>query len=406
MFIITNSKTARIRQNLDNNERHHEPDALTSGDKKFGNRRIGRSPLMKVWSTIFNVFKVLFGIILLAFILLQIPKVQSFIAQKLATTFSEKLGFDISIEGVQIQWFDEAKFYTVQVEDKQGESMIDADVLKLDFSVFSLIQGGDFYLDDAIISNTQIHLIKRDSLNFTQFVKAINALAKPKDTTIVKKTPYFHINNAILDNVRFSYHSVFADSMEANMFDFNHFDVKNISGVFDNFRIAKDTTEFELRNLQGREMGSGLTIKRFTTDFMFCNTKIVLDDLELKFNNSIVKDSLAFSFSSTSAFSDFIHKVNISAHLENSVIYTDDLTAFAPALKIYDDKYTISGDLKGTVSNLLLKNVDAYFGRNSRLQGKMAFIGFPDIPSTLMDFKLKQSRANGRDLTKYIPKFN
>lgn len=228
---------------------------------------------MKVWSTVFNVFKVLFGIILLVLILLQIPKVQSFIAKKIATTLSEKLGFEVSIEGVQIQWFDEAKFYTVQVADKQGESMIDADVLKLDFSVFSLFSEGNIYLDDAIISNTQIHLIKRDSLNFSQFVLAINSLAKAKDTTIVKKTPYFHINNAIIDNVTFSFHSAYADSLEAGMFDFNHFNVNNISGVFDKFRIAKDTVEFELRNLQGREIGSGLTVKRFTTDFLFVQYK-------------------------------------------------------------------------------------------------------------------------------------
>jgi hypothetical protein len=388
---------------LDNNERHHEPDALTSGEKKFGNKRVGKSTLMKIWGVLFNVFKVFLGIILLVFILLQIPKVQSFIAQKVAINLSKKLGFDISIEGVQVQWFDEAKLFTVQVEDREGASMIDADVLKLDFSIFSLMKSGDIYLDDAIISNTQVHLIKRDSLNFTQFVKAINALAKPKDTTVVKKAPYFHIENAILDNVRFSYHSAFADSMEAKMFDFNHFNIENISAVLDKFRVAKDTIEFELRNLQGREMGSSLKIKRFKTNFLFCNTKIVMDNLDFKFNNSVIKDYLTFKYSSTAAFSDFVHKVNISAHLDSSVIYTEDLTAFAPTLEIYKDKYLLSADLKGTVSNLFLKNATVYFGKNSHVRGKMAFIGFPNIPSTLMDLKLKKSKVNGNDLVKYVP---
>ena len=334
---------------------------------------------------------------------MQIPWVQSFIARQITPILSEKLGHEIQISGINIQWFDEAKLYTVSVKDQEGLKMIDADVLKVDFSIFSLIKDGDIFLDQVIISNTSVHLAQRDTLNFTQFVRAINRLSKPKKSDPNKKKPRFHIANAILDNVVFTYDKPTADSLEAGRFDHNHFQFRYISGVLDNFKIAKDTVAFSLRNLQGVESKTKLTVKQLKSEFFYCSKMMAFHQLNARFNESTINDDLVFSYDSASYFSSFNSKINIKAHLKACQLSTKDLQLFAPSLKKYQDNYILSGDLSGTVENLSIKDMVAQFGRGSTLKGTTHFVGLPQIDNTLMNLDFNRSEVQKGDLTQYIP---
>ena len=380
--------------------KHNEYDDWLSLDHKKARKR--RQWLIKVWRIISAKLKIIIGFFVILFIVLQIPFVQTFIAQQITPILTKKLGFPINIKGVNIQWFDEAKLYSVNIEDKDGVEMIKTDVLKLDFSIFSLIQGGDIYLDQVVLSNANVNLVKRDSLNISQFIKAITNLSKPKADTL-REPVQFHIINGILDNVSFSYLTADEDSVVQGKFNPNNFQIDYITANLDNFRVSKDTIQLDLKSLSGTEKHSKLRVKRLRSQFQYSNTGMILDNLYAELNKSIIRDSIALRYRSPDDFKDFNDKVRIYANLNNSLINTEDLAVFAPTLRKYKDSYQISGEVKGTVNNLLIKNLDATFGKSSHVIGKATFLGLPNIESTLLDLKFKESKVFAPDLNQYVP---
>lgn len=373
-------------------------------DLNFKKIRKRRQLLIKMWRYFLHAFKVVVVLLVVLFAVLQIPAVQTYIAQKVTPILSEKLGFDISIRGVNVQWFDEAKLFNVHIKDREGSEMIGADVLKLDFSIFSLLKSGDIYMDQVVISDADINLIMRDSLNMSQFVKAITSLRKKK-TDKKKKLVRFNIANGILDNVRFGYQTVGEDTIKAGKFNPTYFHFNNIEANLNDFRVSKDTIQLDLKYLTGTERISKLRVKRLRTIFEYSNTGMKFEKLYAELNKSVIRDSLVMKYKSPEAFKDFNDQVRLYANLNNSKVRTQDLAIFAPTLNAYDDEYTISGELKGTVSNLLIKELDAKFGKNSHLKGSATFLGLPNIKSCLLNLNFKKSKVLGTDLDQYVPNY-
>ena len=142
--------------------------------------------------------------------------------------------------------------------------------------------------------------------------------------------------------------------------------------------------------MEQKEKPPPLKIKKRTFD----KRRYIYDTLDLLIGDSHVRDSISFEYKSPNDFGNFNKLVKRNARLDSSVISSKDLQVFAPQLYLFDDKWNISGNVKGIVNNFSIRNLELKFGKKSVLQGYTSFEGFPDVAETVLDLKFKKSKTH------------
>jgi hypothetical protein len=355
------------------------------------------------------VIRILFILVVLLVAALQSVYVQTYLAHLAATELSKVLHFPITIQMLEIQWLDQIKLKTVQIKDRQQHNMIFVEGLTLNYNFRELLQDGHIVVEHAVVDSANVNMIDYpDSLggmNLDAFIAAIDN--SPADTT--KKTTAgsrFIVQEIDLQRSVFSFDDPTADSMKntehQRRFDHKHFVFRNLEAKVKNFTIVRDTIQLDIKGLKGQENNIAFPIHELTTFFRYCRKSMEFRGLTARLGSSVLRDTVLFRYKRPKDLSDFNTKVNIYANLKNSVIHFKDLAIFAPSLQKYPEVLRISAKLKGKVSNFKIDSLNAHFGKQSHLIGRVSMEGFPNIDETFMDFNLKNSRVQTADLRSYI----
>lgn len=346
-------------------------------------------------------------IVLSVFILLQIPAVQTYMAQKGAEWLSQKSGYKINLDKVKISWLDEIDVEGVHIYDLRNEEMVHVSSIHVDYDVVRLYKNKELALDYVSLNKPEFTIgWYKDGgklISFSQFVKDLRTLFVKKNKNKKKKVAPFFIYKGKIENGSFTYFNKRGQkSTRENYFDYNYFTIDEINGDVENFRVLLDSISFKGVGINGNHQGSHLKVKSLDTEFLYCNKNLLLDKLEARIGESVIKDSLSFTYRSTAAFSNFNKKVKLNARLQESVVNANDLAVFAPNVSVFNDKLTLSAKLVGKVNDFRLKDLDLTFGKNSRLTGDLGFQGLPNIEETLLDLKFENSRVTPSDIRQYI----
>ncbi len=347
----------------------------------------------------------LFLLLTLVFVL-STPTVQTFLAKKSATYLSQKTGYTIKIDRLAIKWFDELDAKGVYVFDKRNKHLFDIKSLSIDYKLFKFWKAKELELDYACLDTPNFtvgYVLGDDLITFSRFVKDLRAVFY--DSNKKKKKPIlpFVILKGKVINGTFTY---FNDKKNPsglnNYFDYNFFTLDSIYGDISNFRVYKDTTTFVGKGVKANHTASNLKLLEVNSDFLYCNKSMIFSKLDAKIGDSYIKDSLAFTYDKPSAFSNFNDSVKIIAKIRQSTFSSKDIGIIIPSIGNYKDVWHISTDFSGYVSDFVLRNTSLNFGQSSKLNGRMAFEGLPNVKEMFMDLNLKDSKIIPRDVRQYV----
>ncbi len=357
----------------------------------------------------------LLGVVLLLGLVLgglNLPAVQTRLAQELATRVSAKLGFPISVGRISIRWLNSLTLENVSVLDRKQEEMIRVGRLEIDFRLQHLLDSSavNIHLDEVLLYRPVVRLAKNGfdgQLNFDKFLEAIDSLTTdPAHPGIPNHHTPFTIGKArVIDGTVSLDDPREPQLRQVNHFDENHFELSLLNANVTNLLILGDTIALNINNMNSRERQANLTVHRLQTNLLFCNTHLELADLHAQVNQSTIQDYLLLSYKGTSAFSNFNHEVQLTARLRNSELYSRDLGRFSDYLLAIDDTYRLTTDLHGSVDNLRLLDADVRFGQHerSRLVGDMTFRNLPDLSKTIAGLHYRASSVNMADTEPYYP---
>ncbi|MDX2002054.1 MAG: translocation/assembly module TamB domain-containing protein [Chitinophagales bacterium] len=157
-------------------------------------KRIGR---------IFGYFLLsLLSLLVVVIFLLQLPPVQTFIAQKATNIVSGMTGGKISVGRVAIRFLDNVQLKDIYVEDLEGDTLLYAGKLRVDINLFNLINQR-IKIDDVLLDNAVVNLKenpKDSTFNFQFILDAFAGDTTEKDTTPSAWT--FGLNTVRLSNIR------------------------------------------------------------------------------------------------------------------------------------------------------------------------------------------------------------
>ena len=362
--------------------------------------------------TLLYLFLTVLVVLLSVLVGLQIPAVQTRLAQKGADWLSEKLLFPVDIQGVSIKWFDSLTLEQLTIKDRQGRPMITVGRLDADYNLRNLLDSSahNLHIDEIVLYRPDVRMIKNRTngdTNLDDLIARIEELTSdPTKPAGPDRNVPFTVSHIHLVDGAYTLEDPREPFMRnKNSFDFNHFTLQHLTSEVSNFLILGDTIAFQAKGLSGIDRDSRLQIKHIDTRFLYCNTKMELGQLYAHIGNSIIRNELTFLYKKPSAFGEFNSQVFLQARFRDSKVQSKDLGYFSDYLRELNETWHLTGTFTGTVNDFQLRHTDLRFGPNgrSRLAGDIAWKGLPDMDKTTVNFAFTPSVVNMADIRQYYP---
>ncbi|MGL5891441.1 MAG: hypothetical protein ACRC3B_16240, partial [Bacteroidia bacterium] len=360
-------------------------------------QRIVGKIIKKAGRWLLRIAIVLVVLLTATYFLIQLPAVQTWLAQRATAWLSDELDTKVEVKGVNIKFFTKAVFEGIYVEDKHGDTLLYAEEMIADVRRFSY-ENRQFALRDIKLSNANVKLKKYPNergLNYRFILMHFKSTGPKKPKT---NAPWdVELGGITLDNVRIAYIDT-RDTVANRGMDYQNIRTTNVYAHFGNIRPAGDSVQLHLDYLRAREQ-CGFELKEFESELTLSEEYAHFRKLKIATPASIVKGDLKFVYDSLEAIEDdFIGLVRMQGHLDSTQLEMADIAYFSPDLKGIREKVLVSGDVSGTVERLRCKNIRLEFGRYSMIAGNFSFNGLPDIETTDMNFRIKELRTSYYDL--------
>lgn len=335
----------------------------------------------------------LFG---LAYILLQSNPVQNYIIKRVTSSMEKKSGTKVRIGHVDIDFFHGVRFDDVLICDLHEDTVIYSRVVKLDLKDVKL-NSNQVLINFVLLENANIKLKRHAQDKRWAYMMLLDNF-KSKNTNKKSNSPNWDIEIAEikLDDCAFQYEDEHANH-RVNEFDEDHIQFTHLNAKIEEMSILGDSTRLRIKQFNAIEQ-CGFVITNLQSLLSINAHEMNFSELHIITPYSDIKNQFIMRYDSIDDFDDFLSKVRLEAHIDQSTIGFDDLHFFASELEGMHQKIILSGVGKGPVDNLKCKNITAKFGNESYFNGNMSFKGLPDVYETFFDISTKDARLTKADL--------
>ena len=364
--------------------------------------------LKAIGNTVANILDGLVDFVLLLaialFFVIRIPTVQTRVVQEASAILTKKLGHEVKVGRVDIKFFKSIVLDKVKILDYKKEVLFSLDQVDADISFFKILTPDKLYISNLTLTKPQANLIRyrgTEVFNFKTLLDSLNKILTKKATT-KPKTPFdFKINAVTIINGHFSYEDQNKPLAEAGI-DYKHLVLDSLYGQFSEINLG-DTMRVQVTGLRAVESRSRTRLQQLTTQMAYAPTFLEFADLNLRLGRSNLAKYVRFDYRTFGNFSYFNDSVRVTASLDKSLLFSNDIKPFAPQLKSINDSILLSGEVKGRVKRFTAKNLEVTYGKNSHLVGNISATGLPAIKEAFLELNLKSSVLNASDLKKYLP---
>ena len=283
--------------------------------------------------------------------------------------------------------------------------MIRAKRLKVNFVFHSLLQKNNVNIDAVELDSTIVSLITIEDtdsstdLNINILIERINKMLSSGKGGGGAKV---NIGEITVNDALFRYNDEIKKDTITSGFDSRHFSLSIPEVLAQNFKIIGDTTQFDVLSLQAIDIKTQLKVDQLQTFFRLSQNSMEFLGLNLKAGKSVVTDTIIFHYKSQLDLSNFTNKVNLKAHLTNTILYPEDLALFAPETSLLKNPLHLDGRLSGRLNKLFYKHMTIGYG-NTILHGSVEMDGLPNVKETFINLKLSKSKIDIRDFAFALP---
>lgn len=338
-----------------------------------------------------------------AYFTLRTSKAQTYITQKFASHYSNKLGTRVEIKGVDISFFNSIILEGVYVEDRHQDTLLDAEKITVAILDFDL-KNQKIYVSDINLINSKTKIIKYPNEKGLNYKFLIDALSS-KDTSNNDSSSWkVGLGGITLTNLDFAYRDKRNNDSSRGM-DFEDIRVKSLNAKFTDFQFFDDSLKTRIKYLSATEK-SGFILTDLSSNVTVRDSSISMDDLKIRTPFTYIDTDAKFLFNEIDDLSSFVEKVTMKYRFRNSNVSMYDISFFAPELKGMDEMVRIRGKISGKVGNLKSKNLEIGFARKTYLRGDLDMTGLPDIDNTFIVFNVKEFLTDHKDLSQIpVPPF-
>lgn len=345
------------------------------------------------------ILLVIFCLMMLAYLTLQIPYVQTRLAHSVVKSLTKNIDAEVNIGDVNIRFFNKVVVKDFSIVSK--DTLLSAGEVEAGISLRGLLNKNRTVNSIKIKDGVFNLIYETDStLNIDRIFPAPDKKEDKEKSTLDLTLSKLTVNNFRFNLINPFIHLPIAEGQ----MDFNNLKVDNINLSASDIRYCPDYVSAKIENVDAKE-SSGFILNRLKGDFILNSEGATLHNPDVLADGSHFKaDYLSFGFKSAKDFKDFIRKVRISSRLRNSTLAMKTIGRLAPDFMTSDLELMISGEVDGTVSNLYSKNISATTkgGQTSVSISDVRLKGLTDTFHTLIEGKINNLTTTGRDLSHVI----
>lgn len=185
-------------------------------------------------------------------------------------------------------------------------------------------------------------------------------------------------------------------------FDGAHMHFTNITAGIKNLELNNDTLSGHL-SLKTKER-SGFEVKSLQAYLKMDPTIMAFTDLTIETPYSKIGNAFSMGYDYfTDDMADFVNKVTMKGDINNSTVNLKDIAFFAPALKDENISLKLNGKVKGTVRNMVAKDMRIEYGNLTSLSGELHIEGLPDVATTSYTLTNATAISAAKDLYTLLP---
>ena len=342
----------------------------------------------------------MFGLLIGAFTVLQLPSVQNHLFTKLLQHLSHTTQFTITHQRFQLKWLYHASLTGLTIKDPQDNHMLAVDQLSLKVNPFQLLMDRFVTLQTVSIRGAQVHLRKegKEGYNMHSLLQRLGG-----NTTLAPDTPTsWVIDSASLQAIEFSIEDPQTAPLQ-DAFDYNHLKVHQINAELANLKAQASKFEVDIRHFTCKHVDRPLFVAHLSTSLVLAPGSIQCQALQLQTENSILRGSCTVTYDPSALPTAFYNSAYMQAHLDNTVLASEELGIFVPYFKQHQTAYSLCGELAGKVNDFHIKDLQLAFGeRGNHLKGNLSLRGLPKLQETVFDIELQQGVLHPKDLLPYL----
>ncbi len=299
----------------------------------------------------------------------------------------DRTGYQISLDDIQIDWFDEVTASNFQIEDRSDSVMFRTSVSTFNYSLYDLVSSSTLQLDHLSIQDGEFNLYKYSdstSINLLDFIFKLGQ----RDTA--SKARSVHLSTLEFENLRMNYKDLRIDAPHDSIFhpDYFSFNISQLSAS--QFKFSKDTLSVIFEKMIGQELYSGLPVNHFQSDFYLFPTALVLENVLIETQRSSFGDSIAFLFSKPSNLAYFKDSVKMDIRLSQSSLDVRDLQFFGNVPDV-SEELVLDGTLSGYLAALDLEGFSVGLQSGEKIVFDASLLGLPRLNETFIDMAVEEA---------------
>lgn len=324
---------------------------------------------------------------------------QTWTAQQASAYLSKQLGTEVSIEKVEIEFFDALNFEGVYVEDIRKDTFLYVNNLHADIA--------DWSLEDAFVevskvglSDGHIHMRKYAGDSTLNFQHILDYFASDEPDTSSSDFK-IGVQQISLAGIHFIYDDENKEKVEHGL-DYAHINLSDLHGEFSDFNFQNNELGIAISKMRFKEQ-SGLQLMHLTTDLTYSPKKVGLKKLKLGLYHSYLYAEYFDLLTPNGAedWADFLNKVEFNARITDSKIHSIDLAMFVPQLKEMRTLVELNNvRASGPVYGMKLKNLDISLLDTTAIRGNLEIPNLSDINSAFFTEDLQLFRTSISDIRK------
>ena len=288
-----------------------------------GTYNVLRSVVVTVLVTVVALFALLY-------LLLLLPSVQERLCQKGEKALSEYLNTNVEIGSVSITPFNQLELNEVLIDDQQGAPLISIDKLGAGISLKDLIADRRIVVTYGEIIGLKGKVTRPDKESPTNLQFIIDAFKPKKDKP--SKPFDVQVKTVVMRKSALTY-DVLDQPHKPGRFDPNHLSVSNLQADLSLPQLKNNDFDIRVKRLSFDE-GSGLSLKRLSTDVHLTDKMLDIKDINVKLPQSDIRlDDLHLEYTSLKNIASELAHKPLKVSTPGSTITPSDLAAFAPKLR-------------------------------------------------------------------------
>jgi hypothetical protein len=338
----------------------------------------------------------------LFFFSIQSYRFQTWLGKKATAYLSSELGTTVYIGRISLEFFSKASLEDILVLDKHRDTLfrgdLRVDVRQLDY------KNSRVRLDKITLKNSTTKLIKYKGEQDFNYQFLADYFGSGSSGNSSGGGWELNFGDILLDDVAFLYRNEKYVEPPGPTINFDDVWLSHTYGKITDLKIDQDTIFARLHHFRTKEQ-SGFEVSSLSTTARISGQRLVCEQIRLETPRSFIKGKIDFSAGSWDDYPDFIDKVRLDCFLEDSTYVSfTDIAAFTSELRGLDETVRISGEVKGYVSDMNLKNIRLAYGRHTRFKGNLTLSGLPDIDATFLHLDARELSTSYTDLI-HIPTY-